>query len=144
MNSKEKNEEVRLLEAIGARLDLSDFQIEEVFTLYKLHDNYDFESNLGFNDKNGTYIFTKKEGRYHQLIYCGKTEHLNKRFYDHCNGPCIMKHNADYIAVCFCDTDEDAIKLENKILGLIPFPCNTQKNKKCTCIKEVPEVSIIR
>lgn len=146
MQVLEENTNINLPYPTGAKLDLSKYHIEEYFTLYKLPQQWNFETNLDFEDKIGVYIFTYKIGGiYHKLIYRGKTEHLNKRFYDHCNRHCIMEHHADYIAIHYCETNEMAESIERKILKKIDFPCNSQNNQNCeNSTVTAEEVSIIR
>lgn len=65
----------------------------------------DFNDVKGaFNDASAIYIFThrnqNKEGKYtHTLIYCGETEHLNRRFYGHEHEKDIRTHNANCVCV---------------------------------------------
>ncbi|MDE6206951.1 MAG: hypothetical protein K2M55_03995 [Muribaculaceae bacterium] len=92
-----------------------------------------FEDVKGvFNDVSAVYIFTRRykqqNGSFsHTLIYCGETEHLNRRFYDHDHENDINVHNAN----CFCVmgvSNAERENIEADILEGNDFTCNTQHN----------------
>lgn len=85
-----------------------------------------------FKDISAIYIFTRrykqKDGKFvHTLIYCGETEHLNLRFYNHDHENDINAHNANCICVMRVG-NADRENFEADILEGNDFPCNTQHN----------------
>lgn len=107
--------------------------------------NYKFEENLDFASKqSGTYIFTKREntstigkGHNNQILYIGETEDLRTRFCDHDHKEDLIKHGSNAIFVCKTNSKEEAVKLQNKLLGLYPTPINSQLSPKDKSIIEI-------
>lgn len=130
---------MKRLKTKNNQLDLSQFEIDDRFLVYYLG-NYDFNENLDFDNKTGVYIFTTRDvdltfsysyARHvhlHTPLYCGMTKDFNQRFNDHFKAEDLINANCDCISICFCETQEYSIELEEKILSLIKIPFNKDKN----------------
>lgn len=85
-----------------------------------------------FNAVGGVYIFTQrtmnKRGYSHKLIYCGKTENLSTRFYNHHKADCIKRNNANCICVMGVSTEKERTAIEKDILENYDFACNDVLN----------------
>ena len=131
---------MKRLKELGKYLDLSEYEISEHFRLYELG-NYDFSENLDFDNKEGVYFFTRREMTsklspsyqrqiYHHIpLYCGRTENFNKRFNDHFKKDDLKKAHCDHISICICDSKDEAVELEKKILSLVKTEFNEVGNE---------------
>jgi len=100
--------------------------------MYKLDENTERLHDMcpEFPDVGGIYIFIKqyKDTNYRDLIYCGKTENLSNRFYDHHKEDDIIEENPNYICIMRVNTDEERTLIEEDILGGNDFTCNEMLN----------------
>lgn len=130
------------------KLDFSEFRITEDFEIFKITETlkYDFTDNLDFGDKEGVYIFIKlvfncdrKLDYSYKLLYCGKTIELSKRFDQHHRQEELTEIYPLYLAVCFCENEEEITDLENVMLNTFKFELEQQNNTgtNTDLIKEV-------
>lgn len=129
----------RLKKVDGHYLDLSPYNVYEHFDVYELG-SYDFSDNIDFGDDAGVYIFThrdvdssipeeyNKNVYQHELIYCGMTEELDKRFYAHFHAPDIIERNGNRLSIYKCKDKKEASTLEKKVLSKLKFPVNKKDN----------------
>jgi hypothetical protein len=96
----------------------------------KLYEFNIYSIDTKFKTVGGIYIFIKryKYIRNRDLIYCGKTEDLSNRFYNHHKEDDIVEENPDYICVMRVNTDEERTSIEKDILKGNNFTCNEMLN----------------
>lgn len=114
------------------------------FELYSIEGRtYDFTDNLGFADnQDGVYIFltTVPELDLRKMDvtpmctmrYCGKTNDLRHRFDQHHHKDDLKVFDPLYIAVAYCDNEEEISELEGKMLNLFQFEFNNPSKNKGT------------
>ena len=118
------------------RLDLC---FDKTFILYDIQ-GYQFDENLEFfKNQDGVYIFTEYNlmkpnwkkfhiDIIHKMLYCGKTVDLRDRFDSHHHRKELIQHKHLYIAVAYCDTEDEITKLEKQLLEYYNFPVNDEKH----------------
>lgn len=132
-----------LCRLILSRIPVDNLYRDCKFEGYDITD-YDFENNLCFDAKQaGTYIFTKREmssqvgqGHENKILYIGETEDLSTRFYNHEKKMQLKKYHCNTIFVCKMGNKEEALKLQNYLLGLYPTPINNQLSPTDDVISE--------
>ena len=100
------------------------------FEMYVFDDFDDVKD--AFIDASAIYIFTRRcqetSDKYaHNLIYCGETGHLNRRFYKHHHESDIKSHHANCLCVMGV-SEETREAVEADILENNSFPVNVQHN----------------
>ena len=115
-----------------------DIEFDKTFVLYDIT-GYKFDENLEFiKDQDGVYIFAEynsikpiwKKFRIdviYKMLYCGKTVDLRERFASHHRKKELSQNKHLYIAVAYCDTEDEITKLENQLLEYYKFPVNNKK-----------------
>ena len=124
------------------KLDFSTYDLSvPTFKLYSIEGGqYDFTDNLGFPDnQDGVYIFLTSKPALDMekmditpmctLWYCGKTVDLRHRFDQHHHKDELKEFNPLYIAVAYCDNEQEITKVENDLLSFFLFPYNEAANK---------------
>ena len=115
-----------------------DIGIDKTFVLYDIQ-GYQFDKNLEFiKYQDGVYIFAEydsikpiwKKFRIdviYKMLYCGKTVDLRERFASHHRKKELSQNKYLYIAVAYCDTEDEITKLEKQLLEYYKFPINNKK-----------------
>lgn len=127
------------------KLDFSIYGIAiPTFELYSIEgESYDFTENLGFPDnQDGVYIFLTSKPALDMdrmditpmctLWYCGKTNDLRHRFDQHHHKDELKQVKPLYIAVAYCNDEEEITELEKKMLSFFLFPYNAESTNKGT------------
>lgn len=134
---------MKKLISANTKIDLSCAGIKYEFEVFHLPTDYDFSENLEIGEEDDAiYIFTRriihKLGYIHNLIYCGKTSDIEKRFDGHHKKEDILDKHANCICLHFCKNSELS-KIEDEILSTFLFPTNDINNtgKYDDSIKEV-------
>ena len=124
------------------KLSLSKYGIDETFEIFRINKQckYDFTDNLDFVNRDGVYIFIKcaEERSFNkectkifnkwEMLYCGKTQYLRQRFNNHHRKNELKEIEQLYIAVCFCENEQEITYLENKMLNTFLFEYNKKDN----------------
>lgn len=140
------------LKDTNKKLDLG---IDKTFVLYDIQ-GYQFDKNLEFiKDQDGVYIFAEynsikpiwKKFRIdviYKMLYCGKTVDLRKRFASHHHKDDLVKHENLYIAVAYCEDENEIADLENALLQKFNFPYNDEEEGRNIGIEEpiIKEVTL--
>ena len=141
----------------GRYLKISGSTRDYFFQVYKL-EGYDFNSNLRFTEGKhcGVYIFSKREvlnpkydaitiGRLtswkeiarHQLLYCGRTDDLNKRFEDHHKAKDLEGADFNCLSILTCENHEETEQIERYLLNEHNFKFNEVLNNWEPAMEEV-------
>ena len=118
------------------KLGLTKYGFNENFLIYGIEGGeYDFTDNLNFpNKQDGVYVFFTSQPQldmdrmdiiFHcTMHYCGKTKDLRERFDQHHHKDDLNGYSPLYIAVAFCDNEEEITNLENRMLACFRFTHN--------------------
>ena len=132
------------LKTTHKKLDLG---FDKTFVLYDIQ-GYQFDKNLDFiKDQDGVYIFAEydsikpiwKKFRIdviYKMLYCGKTVDLRERFDSHHHKDDLAKHKNLYIAVAYCEDENEITDLENTLLQKFNFPYNDDEEGRNTGVEE--------
>lgn len=127
------------------KLDFSEYGSFPDFEIYKIEgEKYDFTDNLGFpENQDGVYIFLNEGNKLeceseckmdvlhlYELLYCGKTKDLRTRFCGHNHQGDLKKYNPLFIAVSYCENEEEITDLEKKMLSKFRFKYNDPETNK--------------
>lgn len=101
---------------------------EYILHLFQFEDFDDIKGS--FSPVGGIYVFLRWEifKKEFKLIYCGKTENLQTRYYNHHAEDCIRNSFARHFAVVQVEDEEERIAIEEDLLANYDFSCNVQLN----------------
>lgn len=127
------------------KLDFSPFNKPiPVFEIYSIEGKtYDFTDNLGFaHNQDGVYIFLTSVPELDMkrmditpictMHYCGKTKDLRQRFDGHHHKDDLKTLAPLYVAVAYCDNEEEITNLEKLMLDSFSFEFNDPSLNKGT------------
>jgi hypothetical protein len=107
--------------------------VKYVFKIYELNEDIEKLSDICSNFEDGTtaiYVFTKRvkhcDKTVHRKIYCGKSEDLCKRFYNH-KEDILNEYDANCISIHRC-MKNDLKNTEQDILLANKFSLNNLNN----------------